>query len=150
MSKDNKKEVHLQSDLPDTGEAFAHRRKVIRGMASIPVALTLSSGAAMANASTHACLTGPIPAVPNCDANNKIDGWANSPVKIKPAGTSKPEKYCVAYVEEDSSGKLVGNPYYRYDYQSFGVTKYKYINQDGTDAANIGHPLTASCAASFM
>ena len=31
MSQDNKKEIHLQPDLPEQGIEFAHRRQVIRG-----------------------------------------------------------------------------------------------------------------------
>lgn len=148
MSKDNKKEVQLQSDLPDKGEEFAHRRRVIRGMASIPVALTLSSGAAMANASSHTCLTNPTgsPQV-DCNENDLVPGWLNSSSKIAPSGETK--KYCVAYAREtDPPGHYI-------------ITGYRYKKADNTytfidGSGNIvqggmtGNPLRASCATSFL
>lgn len=148
MSKDNKKEVNLQSDLPDQGIEFAHRRQIIRGLASIPVAMTLSSGAAVANTSSHACLTNETSTPPICSENSMIPGWLNSPGKIvSPLNSGKPAKYCVAYAEDDGQG---GYTITGYNYQHFSYQRY--VGPDGkTVIGNLtGNPLRASCATSFL
>jgi len=153
MSQDNKKEVHSEPEKPDQGVEFAHRRQVIRGMASIPVALTLSSGAALANASSHACLTNEIATpdmLPDCNTDaTALTGWSRSDALITPANdTTKPAGYCVAYAEENTPGDLTitGYQYKSGDY-------YRFVDASGSDVnggSSLGNPLRASCATSFM
>ncbi len=155
MSQDNKKEVHPGPEKPDQGVEFAHRRQVIRGMASIPVALTLSSGAALANASSHACVTEEMTTaeqLPNCSTNpTDLEGWKTSGAQIKPDNDpTKPEGYCVAYAQESTPP---GNPTITgFQYKHDGY--YRFIDESGadivSDGSSIGNPLRASCATSFL
>jgi len=157
MSKDNNREAQPESDLPEQGEAFAQRRQVIRGMASIPVALTLSSGAALANTSSHACLSnesGVVPS-PSCSDTSPVPGWATSGTTKTPAtidgitypASDFPAKYCVAYAEENMppNGQYVVTGY-RYEHNGNSI----FINENGTlSNSTNGNPLRASCATSF-
>lgn len=149
MSQDNKKEIHLQPDLPEQGVGFAHRRQVIRGLASIPVALTLSNGAAAANASSHICLMQEYEQPYSKNDESEIMEWAHHSNKIAPAGWGdRSKKYCVAYADEDPQGSMYITGYhYKTSYTS------KFINENGymvNGGVPKGHALRASCATSFM
>ncbi len=157
MSQDNKKEVHSEPEKPDQGVEFAHRRQVIRGMASIPVALTLSSGAALANASSHACVTEEDTMeidLPDCgDDPNSIllKDWRTSAAKITPDANdpAKPAGHCVAYAQESMPP---GDPEITGFLYKSGSTS-TFVDASGDvidDGSTIGNPLRASCATSFL
>ena len=142
MKDQEKPQGATRVDEADAGKEFATRRRVIKGlMSSVPVALTLSNGAAMANTShTHQCGQEPPTTPPQCTAETPPnDGWVYSADKIAPTDADTP-KYCVAYT--DSSGKFIG---FKYD-------DGKYIDEHGNETAptTIPYPLSSACAASFV
>ncbi len=153
------------SDNARGGADFARRRKIMLGLASAPVVLTVSN-AAMANASSHQCVTNAIqgtepPCIPFTDQasanaaqatlNNQF--WAAGPVNtdnntntgIDLTGlnnnlVSGADQMCVPSGDEPTPDILQ-------------ITGYRqaggnYIDQDG-GAALAGNPLSASCLASF-
>ena len=153
------------SDDAQGGTDFARRRKIMLGLASAPVVMTVSN-AAMANASSHQCVTNTIPGtepacIPFTDAasantaqatlNNNF--WAAGPVNTdNNTGTgvdltglnnnlvSGADQMCVPSGDEPTPDILQ-------------ITGYRqpggnYIDQDG-GAATAGNPLSASCLASF-
>ncbi len=149
---------------PDSSD-FARRRKIMLGMASAPVVLTLSN-AAQANASSHQCVTGFQPGQePACtavadasEANTALNnlntlGWAGGPVNSDAndsTGTNLTgldgntvlgaDEVCVAYVEETTPGVA----------QTAYVGPNGFIDQDGNSAGGFnGNPVTVSCLASF-
>ncbi len=166
MRKTNQTDHATQGNTNDTD--FARRRKIMLGMASAPVVLTLSN-AAQANASSHQCVTntmaGTEPACavidPNTDPNGdgaqlslNSTGWAAGPVNTDGDTTTGinatgldgnpvdgADAMCVPSGEEAAS-----NP------GTLNITGYRYnggyINQDGGPGV-AGNPLTASCLASF-
>ena len=150
MSKDDKSEAQHQPDQSEQGVEFAQRRKVVRGLASIPVAFTLSSGAALANTSFHACVnTTPVETVPDCSTNeNDLSGWMYK--FIKPNYTNgDQERFCVAYAEEKTAGVL---DITGYNYKKNPGDTTTFIGPDGEEVIGglSGNPLRASCATSFM
>ncbi len=145
----------MDDTSPDRGEAFASRRRVIKGLAStIPVALTLSNGAAMANTSNYQCIaTQPPGAEPDCGVGSPPDNtWLYdlvSPPATSPGDEQNTlgDKYCVRYV--DPTGNTTG---YSYSYLNQSSTvSHVFINQDGTEVPGglSGNPLSGSCAGSF-
>ncbi len=168
MSKDQDQEAISRASATDAGAAFAQRRKVIRGLASIPVALTLSNGARAANASSHQCLLNEEGPPPNCvtDAGDASPEWVYSAdpadptqvISVKPneIAASFPRKYCVTYAEEsgDPNGYSVTGFNYQYvDPSQPQPNRAIFIDQNGNrvNGGNIfGNPLRASCAGSFV
>ncbi|MCP4994367.1 MAG: hypothetical protein GY934_11365, partial [Gammaproteobacteria bacterium] len=54
---DNERQDKVDDAPPNRGEAFASRRRVIKGLASaVPAIMTVSSGAALANGSALQCI----------------------------------------------------------------------------------------------
>jgi|GEM_PF-3628355 len=157
MSKEKRRGSDLPATAADEATAFATRRKVIKGLAStVPVALTLSNGAAMADASSHQCLTkqDSIPGInpPDCsDDVNDLEGWEHSAEKIKPNSSGGGPKYCVAYADEPTPGNLQITGY-NYSHTTGQGTTYTFIDQDGNTVSGgpLGNPLTTSCGGSFI
>ena len=147
MSQDNKKEIHLQPDMPEQGIEFAHRRQVIRGLASLPVALTLSSGAAVASSSNHQmCLTLEDREPPDCDTGTLLQYWHTE--RVDHPSQFMPEKSCGTYAQSNGGGGYSVTGYrYTHNYNTY------YIGADGQTVLSgrpAGNALTASCATSFM
>ncbi len=132
---------------------FATRRRVLKGLGVAPVVYTLSNGSALAATSSHQCLSNQAvdtqpdcavinAAIPNTPPDNQWV-WDKQP---QPPGSET--HWCVRYAEEDAGFTTYSTT--GYDWR-FGGT-HQFIDQNGTNMGlnHIGHPLTASCAASFI
>ena len=159
MRKTDQTDHVEQTSIQDTDD-FARRRKIMLGMASAPVVLTLSN-AAQANASSHQCVTEFDPGTePPCTpvttaaegntaiANMNALGWAADPVNSDGDTNTGPtvngfvgtDKVCVVYAEETSPGIA------QIAYNDGGT----FIDQNGNTVSGFnGNPVTISCLASF-
>ena len=154
----SKQDGQALSNPAEMGVEFAARRRVIRGLTSVPIALTLGNGAAQANASSHQCLTNQEPGVhPACvaDPAAKDPRWDYSDAAVAPYNNNNKEKakYCVKYAKEFTPGQppaLTGYLYDNKDGSKVFLTVDQFGNVNGSSSSPIGNPLTTSCAISFV
>jgi len=137
---DIKRQGDMDDASPDSGEAFASRRRVIKGLASaVPAILTVSSGAAIAASSSNLqCIDKTTATHPtgmrlgDPTGGTAADSWQSAyesdylgegPVNINAdIGDTDTDDVCLTYV--DSSGTRVmpnegGNPVLTSCYNSF-------------------------------
>ena len=153
---ENKKQV-----MTTEQEDFAKRRRVIKGLVSTPVLMTLAN-TAEAQVSAHQCLTNQAQGTePVCNtiAQGQIPGWAsyatdtdnNDGTGSTVDGIAGADHYCVGYGTENpiNTLNLDGLVPKGTNLPVPGVSNF--INQDGSSAGNVtGNPIAASCLASFI
>lgn len=124
---DDSKQEGIASSVPDQGKGFASRRKVIQGLAAtVPVILTITSGEALANASSLQCIGKPEDATP-----------------LDTIGVGVAEPDGLKWVRTDVIGP--GNP------GAVIGRKLVYVDSLGNEAdSESGSPFTASCHMSFV
>ena len=135
-------EIRQKSDLApgsERGEAFAGRRKVIKGLVSaVPVILTITNGEAAAAASIYQCVGTPEGANPEpCIPESIIPGV--------PIDTTYPDEW--AREDTASTCRVETGP-------EFDGHKLLYADKEGnilgTDPGAGGYYLTNSCHQSFV
>jgi hypothetical protein len=73
---DDIKQEDGENPAPQQGREFASRRRVLMGLAaSVPVVMTVTSGEALANASSLQCIGKPTPHPPKWIKKDGDDGW---------------------------------------------------------------------------
>jgi len=148
----------MRDETESTSEEqeFASRRHVIRGLASVPVILTLGNGSAEANVSNHQCIADsnavPDPGCADLSTSDQVidDGFVRQTFSydytLTPSDpgydpsnpiTETRYKSCVVYGTEPTPGTLAQHSYI--------------VDQDGgaVTAPSEGNPLTVSCLTSF-
>jgi hypothetical protein len=137
-----------QSTDKQQDDDFVTRRRVVKGLAGLPVILTLGNGSAQANASAHQCLTKITPVTepqPSCTPTGQgggdpYPGWVTQIVTHPDTGQ---EYVCVVYAEEtDPPGS------------GYDILPYTFdVDQNGTPvppSTPTAHPMSVSCDASFV
>ncbi len=153
---DDKQPTQSTGDRRDND--FVERRRVIKGLASLPVILTLGNGSARANASAHQCLEKtPRMSEPACTPIDEADpniytGWVAEPVssqdgRYRDEGDPEGDHLCVVYAQDM---QMPGSAYDK--------VPYRVVDQNGDQIPltnvealpEVGNPLNVSCATSFM
>ena len=133
---DESKQTDSRGPGSDSGQGFAARRRVVKGMASaVPVIMTIGSGQAMAQASTL-CIDKPIIQPAHCINDDQSDDYVREPSTEQECSDTDPGSFYGAEPDdslEDNKKRLV------------------YVDQDGDPtSSSAGKPVTVSCYASFI
>ncbi len=138
MKNSESQNAGREQSANDTGKEFAARRRVLKGLISVPVAVTLSNGAALAGSSSQCYLKIPPEAADGetyCLPGDTDEVWSRFGYTKTQQANGQQTKYCLDYVDDAGD--------------DIPVT----IDQNGWPVRPTGenrHPLTISCATSFL